>query len=121
MGTVKALMERVDIDIMGPLNETERKNPYILMMLDYLTKGVEVFPLPVKRAVTVAQVLASEWVCCHGALQTVHSDQGGILNPRSQKMCTLFATNTPYTFQTTTGWPGGNFQCHSAEDFGHNS
>jgi len=43
MGTVRvgAPMERIAVDLMGPLNETERRNSYILVVQDYFSKWVE--------------------------------------------------------------------------------
>ncbi|KAJ8346760.1 hypothetical protein SKAU_G00281610 [Synaphobranchus kaupii] len=96
MGTVQvgAPMERITLDIMGPLNETERNNCYVLVIQDYFTKWVEAFPLPNERAVTVA----SEWVCRYGAPQTLHSDQGRNFESEVfQKMCTLFGIEKTHT------------------------
>lgn len=78
MGTVGvgAPMEQVALDIMVPLNGTEQHNRHVLVIQDYFNKWVDAFPLPNDMAVTVAEVLASEWVCCYGAPQTLHSDQG---------------------------------------------
>lgn len=78
MGTVRvgAPMERIAVDLMGPMNETERFNRYILVVQDYFTKWVEAYPLPNDQAVTVAEVIVAEWVCRYGAPFTLHSDQG---------------------------------------------
>ena len=69
-------MKKIAIDLMGPMNETERHNRYILVAQDYFTKWVEAYPLPNNQAVTMAEVLTAEWVCRYGASQTLHSDQG---------------------------------------------
>ena len=100
MGTVRvgAPMERIALDIMGPLNETERHNRYVLVIQDYFTKWVEAFPLPNEQAVTVAEVLASEWVCRYGAPQTLHSDQGRNFESEVfQEMCKLFGIDKTHT------------------------
>lgn len=68
-------MEKIAVDLMGPMNETERFNRYILVVQDYFTKWVEAYPLPNDQAVTVAEVIVGEWVCCYGAPLTLHSDQ----------------------------------------------
>ncbi len=59
MGTVRvgAPMERIAVDLMGPMNETERFNRYSLVVQDYFTKWVEAYPLSNDQAVTVAQVI----------------------------------------------------------------
>uniref|UniRef100_A0A3P8TEZ0 Gypsy retrotransposon integrase-like protein 1 n=1 Tax=Amphiprion percula TaxID=161767 RepID=A0A3P8TEZ0_AMPPE len=78
MGTVRvgAPMERIAVDLMGPLNETERHNRYILVVQDYFSKWVEAYPVPDIQAATVAEKIASEWVCRYGAPYSLHSDQG---------------------------------------------
>ncbi|MGH0164280.1 UNVERIFIED_CONTAM: hypothetical protein FKN15_046787 [Acipenser sinensis] len=92
MGTVRvgAPMERIAMDLMGPLNETDRYNRYILVVQDYFTKWVEAYPLPDDKAVTVADTLTSEWVCRYGAPYTLHSDQGSNFESDVfQRMCEL--------------------------------
>lgn len=59
-------MERITMDIIGPLNETERNNRRVLVIWVYFTTWVEAFPLPDEQAVTVAEELTSE----------LYSDQG---------------------------------------------
>ncbi|XDV23189.1 hypothetical protein PO909_027876 [Leuciscus waleckii] len=63
-----APMERIAVDLMGPMNETERFNRYILVVQDYFTKWVEAYP--------VAEIIVTEWVCRYGAPSTLHIDQG---------------------------------------------
>lgn len=68
------------------------------MIQDYFTKWMEAFPLPDEQAVTVAEVLASEWVYRYGAPQTLHSDQGRNFESEVfQKMCTLFGIEKTHT------------------------
>ncbi|KAJ8009501.1 hypothetical protein DPEC_G00089540 [Dallia pectoralis] len=78
MGTVRvgAPFERIAVDLMGPLNETERYNRYIIVVQDYFSKWVEAYPVPNQQATTVAEKIVSEWVCRYGAPQCLHSDQG---------------------------------------------
>ena len=43
---VGAPMERIAIDVMGPLPTTDSDNRYILVMSDYFTKWTESYPMP---------------------------------------------------------------------------
>ena len=60
---VGAPMERIAIDILGPLPETPRKNKFILVVSDYFTKWTESYPIPNQEATTVAEKLVSEFIC----------------------------------------------------------
>ena len=57
---VGAPLDRLSTDIMGPLPETQRHNRYILIVVDYFTKWVEVFLVPDQTAKTCAQVIVNE-------------------------------------------------------------
>ena len=39
-------LERIAIDVLGPLPETHRGNVYILVVGDYFTKWMEAYPIP---------------------------------------------------------------------------
>ena len=69
-------LERVHIDIMGPLVETQKGNKYILVIVDQFTKWVEAFPLKNKLAKTVAGVVVREFVARFGCPLEIHTDQG---------------------------------------------
>ena len=69
-------MERIAIDVLGPLPTTEASNKYILIVADYFTKWVEAFPLPNQEAKTVADKLVNEVICRFGIPLIIHSDQG---------------------------------------------
>lgn len=73
---VGAPMERIAIDILGPLPETARKNKFILVVSDYFTKWTESYPLPNQEATTVAEKLVNEFICRFGVPRELHSDQG---------------------------------------------
>ena len=94
-------MERMALDIVGPLPRTKRGNKYILVVADYFTRWVEAYGLPNTEASTVAKVLVNEWICRFGAPYAIHSDQGR--NFESQlfaELCTLLGIHktrtTPY-------------------------
>ena len=69
-------MQRVAMDILGPLPETDRHNRYILVIADYFTKWAEALPLPNMEAETVAQKFVHHFVCQFGVPDFLHTDQG---------------------------------------------
>ena len=50
-------LERIQIDILGPLPETNRGNKYVAVVVDMYTKWPEAFALPNQEADTVAQAV----------------------------------------------------------------
>ena len=73
---VGAPLDRVGIDLIGPLPVTEKGNRYLLVIVDYFTRWAEAFPLPDQQAETVAKTFVHEFVCRYGAPLELHSDQG---------------------------------------------
>jgi len=53
-------MERVHIDILGPLTESRRGNKYVLVMVDQFTKWVECCALADQTAEVVARVFVDQ-------------------------------------------------------------
>jgi hypothetical protein len=68
--------EIVAMDIAGPLPTTRKGNRYILVIVDYLTRWVEAFPLPNQEAMTVATTWVRGCVCRWGVPRHVITDQG---------------------------------------------
>ena len=94
-------MERIAIDVLGPLPTTEAGNKYILVIADYFTKWVEAFPLPNQEAKTVADKLVNEVVCRFGIPLIIHTDQGrNFKSALFTEMCQLLdiqkTRTTPY-------------------------
>ena len=94
-------MERVALDIVGPLPETERGNKYLLVVGDYFSKWVEVHPIPDQTAKTVAEKFVQEFVCRFGVPQVLHSDQGRNFEAQVfAEMCSILGIDktrtTPY-------------------------
>ena len=69
-------MERIAVDVLGPLPITEAGNKYLLVIMDYFSKWPEVHPMPNQEASTVAEILVKEVVSQFGVPVTIHSDQG---------------------------------------------
>ena len=99
--TVSCFLERIAIDIVGPLPMTESGNQYILSVTDYFTKWVQAYPLPDQTAQSVADVLASRFFTTFGCPKEIHSDQGRNFESHLfQQLCKLFGIRktrtTPY-------------------------
>ena len=91
-------MERVAMDIMGPLPRTTSGNKYILVVGDYFTKWIEAYPIPNQEAKTVADVLTFEFVARFGAPMEIHTDQGRNFCSRiMQEVCKLLGVNKTQT------------------------
>ena len=73
---VGAPMDRVAVDIMGPLPETKRNNKYVLVLGDYFTRWVEAYGIPDQQAETVAERIVHEFYSRFGVSLELHSDQG---------------------------------------------
>jgi transposase InsO family protein len=69
-------MERIHMDILGPLPVTRQKNKYILMVIDQFTKSLECYPIPNQTAETVATVLIDDFIARYGCPLELHTDQG---------------------------------------------
>ncbi len=83
-------MERVGIDILGPLTETDGGNRFILVVGDYWTKWMEAYPLPNHTAETVASTLVHQFIARFGIPDQIHSDQGREFESNMfQEMCRL--------------------------------
>jgi transposase InsO family protein len=94
-------MERIAIDIMGPLPVSKNGNQYLLVTMDYFSKWPEVYPLPNQEARTVATVLVREFFCRFGITMELHSDQGRNFESLLMKeVCAILGTHktrtTPY-------------------------
>ena len=77
--TTGSPMEKVHIDIMGPLPRTERNNTYVVVMVDQFTKWIEVAAVPDQKAETVARAMVDNLICRFGCPKILFSDQGANL------------------------------------------
>ena len=98
---VGAPMERIAVDVMGPLPVTRHGNKYLIVAMDYFTKWPEAYAVPYQEAKTVATVLVQEFVCRFGTPLELHSDQGrNFESELIKEMCDILGINktrtTPY-------------------------
>ena len=59
-------LERISLDILGPVSITQNRNKYILIVTDYFTRYAEAYALPNIKAATVADKLLEEFICRFG-------------------------------------------------------
>lgn len=69
-------LDRLAIDIMGPLPKTRDSNEYIMVVEDYFTKWTEAYAIQNHQALTVADKLVTEFICRFGCPSQIHTDQG---------------------------------------------
>ena len=94
-------LERIGIDIVGPLPKTEQGNSYIVVMIDYFTKFPFAYALKEISAETAANVLMDQVICLFGVPTSLHSDQGSNFESNIFKsLCSLVniakTRTTPY-------------------------
>ncbi len=73
---VGAPLDRISIDILGPLPKTPRGNQFILIAADHFSKWTEAYAIPDQTAKTCAGKLLAEFISRFGCPLDLHSDQG---------------------------------------------
>ena len=91
-------LERVAIDVLGPLPETDSGNKYILIAMDYFSKWPKAYALPNQEAVTVANVLVAQFFSRFEVPAELHSDQGrNVESLVFREVCTLLGIHNTRT------------------------
>lgn len=70
---IGAPMEKVAVDVLGPLPESKQGNKYLLIDADYFTKWIETFPICDQEVTTVAEIMV---ISRYVVPLILHSDQG---------------------------------------------
>ena len=94
-------LERVHIDILGPMAKSRKGNQYVLMLVDQFTKWMECYALPDQTAVSIAEKVVHEFIARFGCPLQIHSDQGrNMIGTVFQGICDLLQISktrtTPY-------------------------
>ena len=69
-------MERIAIDIVGPLERSNKGNRYIFVVQDYFTKWAEAFAIKNQEASTIGRKLVKNVFVRFGIPKIIHTDQG---------------------------------------------
>ena len=69
-------LERVAMDILGPLPRSHNGNKYILVVADCFTKWTEAYAIPNQEATTIVKTLVVKFICRYGAPMQILTDQG---------------------------------------------
>lgn len=66
----------IGIDIMGPFPVTARQKRFLLVIVDYFTRWIEVFPMRTTTSTNVAEILINEIFARYGLPRYILSDNG---------------------------------------------
>ena len=97
-------LERVSLDLMGPLPRTNVNNSrYVLLVSCYFTKWLDAIPLATTDAKTIATKLIERFISVLGVPTQLHSDQGSMFESTVFKeVCNLLGIHKT---RTTPGRP----------------
>ena len=89
--TPKQPFEIVQIDMVGPLPVTPRRNSHILTVQCVFSKYSDAYPLQNIDSVTTARVLAEQFIARYGCPQVIHTDQGSnFMSQVFKTFCRIF-------------------------------
>ena len=72
----EAPLDRIHIDILGPITTSQDGNVYILMLVDQFTKWLECWPLPNQTAELIAKKVVKDFISHFGVPLEIHLEQG---------------------------------------------
>jgi transposase InsO family protein len=93
--------QKVAIDLVGPLPETERRHRWILVLTDHFSRWQDAIPLVDATAPCVAAALDERVFCYFGIPEQIHTDQGAQFESQLfEELCRLWGVDksrtTPY-------------------------
>ena len=96
-----APLERVHVDILGPIKTSSSGNKYVLMVICQFTKWIEAYALPDQMTATTVSALVNNFFARFGCPLQIHSDQGSnFTSDLFQAVCNLLEVTktrtTPY-------------------------
>ena len=98
---IVGLFERISLDFIGPLRESNSKKRWILLVVDSFSHWCEAFAMETADAISTAKVLYSEILTRYGAPRYILTDRGAkFLSSLVQALCEIFSIkrlkSTPY-------------------------
>jgi transposase InsO family protein len=88
---VVAVWERIAMDVVGPIQESNKGYRYILVISDYASRFVFTIPMKNQTAPTIARCLVDKLITKYGAPQAVLTDRGtNFLSVLVNEICVLF-------------------------------
>jgi transposase InsO family protein len=91
MPPAERVWEKIAMDIVGPVTESNNGNRYILVLSDYASRFVITIPMEDQKARTVAAHFVKEVITKYGAPECVLTDQGtNFLSKLIRDICELF-------------------------------
>ena len=94
-------MERVAMDVVGPLPKTNFGNRFNLAVNDYFTKWPEAYAITKHESDTIARKLVEEWIPRYGVMQHLHIDQG---REFESKILQTMGEQDPYNIISSPKW-----------------
>jgi hypothetical protein len=83
--------EKIALDIVGPLPETENGNIYILTLQDCLTKLVQAYPLKDQKSESILKMLIKNYIPSFGIPKSILTDQGrNFVSELNTEFCEYF-------------------------------
>jgi len=94
-------MQRISLDVIGPLPTTTHNQSYILVVIDNFSRWMECYAMEDQQAFTVADKFVTEFVCRYGVPMQILTDQGpDFMSKLFTEMCKLLEIEklccTPY-------------------------
>jgi hypothetical protein len=68
--------ESIAIEAEGNFPQSDQKNGYLLITMDYFTKSPEAYAIPTREASTMTEALVTNFYSRFGVPRELHSDQG---------------------------------------------
>ena len=105
--------QKVAIDLVGPLQETNKGNQWILVLTDHFTRWQDAIPLPDATAPTVAEALETRVFSVFGIPEEIHTDhgsqfEGNLMNELCKVWGVVRTRSTPYHPQGNSVVERGN-------------